>query len=88
MSVFTCASRRAVSFFCASWLVIAGTLLLAGGMSAFGPLQAKAQETDSGDTSMVVSRIGLIDLDGVIRSSTGTAKVRELLDIQLSLIHI
>ena len=82
MSMFTCASRRAVSFFCASWLVIAGTLLLAGGMSAFGLLQAKAQETGSGDTSMVVSRIGLIDLDGVIRSSTGTAKVRELLDKQ------
>ena len=82
MSLFTFASRRVVSFFCAGWLVVGGTLLLAGGMSAFGLLQAKAQETGSGDTSMVVSRIGLIDLDGVIRSSTGTAKVRELLDKQ------
>lgn len=82
MSQFTCASRRVVSFFCAGWLVIGGTLLLAGGLSTLGALQANAQETVSGDNSMVVSRIGLIDLDGVIRSSTGTAKVRELLDKQ------
>lgn len=82
MSLFTCASRRVVSFFCAGWLVVGGTLLLAGGFSALGTLQANAQETVSDDNSMVVSRIGLIDLDGVIRSSTGTAKVRELLDKQ------
>ena len=82
MSQFTCASRRVFSFFCAGWLVIGGTLLLAGGLSTLGALQANAQETVSGDNSMVVSRIGLIDLDGVIRSSTGTAKVRELLDKQ------
>ena len=82
MSLFTFASRRVVSFFCAGWLVVGGTLLLAGGLSALGTLQANAQETASDDNSMVVSRIGLIDLDGVIRSSTGTAKVRELLDKQ------
>lgn len=82
MSLFTFASRRVVSFFCAGWLVVGGTLLLAGGFSALGTLQANAQETVSDDNSMVVSRIGLIDLDGVIRSSTGTAKVRELLDKQ------
>ena len=82
MSLFTFASRRVVSFFCAGWLVFGGTLLLAGGFSALGTLQANAQETVSDDNSMVVSRIGLIDLDGVIRSSTGTAKVRELLDKQ------
>ena len=82
MSLFTCVSRRVVSFFCAGWLVVGGTLLLAGGLSALGTLQANAQETASDDNSMVVSRIGLIDLDGVIRSSTGTAKVRELLDKQ------
>lgn len=82
MSLFTCVSRRVVSFFCAGWLVVGGTLLLAGGLSTLGTLQANAQETASDDNSMVVSRIGLIDLDGVIRSSTGTAKVRELLDKQ------
>lgn len=82
MSLFTFVSRRVVSFFCAGWLVVGGTLLLAGGFSALGTLQANAQETVSDDNSMVVSRIGLIDLDGVIRSSTGTAKVRELLDKQ------
>ena len=31
---------------------------------------------------MVVKRIGLIDIEGVLRASTGTIKVRELLDAQ------
>ncbi|NBR01529.1 MAG: OmpH family outer membrane protein [Alphaproteobacteria bacterium] len=36
----------------------------------------------SGATDMSVARIGLIDLDGVLRASTGAARVRELLDEQ------
>ena len=44
--------------------------------------QVQSQETGSSDADMLVRRIGLIDLDGVIRSSAGTAKVRELLDKQ------
>lgn len=89
MSLFTRALRLALSCFCASWLLGAGAALLAGGASSVGGAPAQAQEqasdTDSGDANMLVRRIGLIDLDGVIRSSTGTAKVRELLDKQRSL---
>ena len=40
---------------------------------------AHAQETND---DMVIRRIGLIDLEGVLRASKGTAKVRELLDKQ------
>ena len=43
---------------------------------------AYAQETND---DMVIRRIGLIDLEGVIRASKGTAKVRELLDKQRQL---
>ena len=89
MSLFTRALRLALSCFCASWLLGAGAALLAGGASSVGGAPAQAQEqasdTDSGDANMLVRRIGLIDLDGVIRASTGTAKVRELLDKQRSL---
>lgn len=41
------------------------------------------QTRSSGD--MRVQRIGLIDLDGVLRASQGTARVRELLDEQRQL---
>jgi Skp family chaperone for outer membrane proteins len=37
---------------------------------------------NSGATDMSVGRIGLIDLDGVLRASEGTARVRGLLDEQ------
>ena len=66
----------------ASFLVF-GALLLNGfaipvlTVSMMGA--AHAQET--GD-DMVIKRIGLIDLEGVLRASKGTAKVRELLDKQ------
>ena len=58
--------------------------------------QSQTEPTDQGQTNsgaaassdvdqglqMQVKRIGLIDLDGVLRRSTGTAKVRQLLDEQ------
>ena len=40
-----------------------------------------SSDADQG-LQMQVKRIGLIDLDGVLRRSTGTAKVRQLLDEQ------
>ena len=42
---------------------------------------AASSDVDKG-FQMQVKRIGLIDLDGVLRRSTGTAKVRQLLDEQ------
>ena len=42
---------------------------------------ATSSDVDQG-LQMQVKRVGLIDLDGVLRSSTGTAKVRQLLDEQ------
>lgn len=54
------------------------------------PMQANAQTngtlSDSDASSprdeMVVGRIGLIDLEGVLRAASGTARVRDLLDEQ------
>ena len=52
------------------------------------PVQAQVGETLSNadaavaGNEMVVGRIGLIDLEGVLRAASGTAKVRELLDEQ------
>ena len=52
------------------------------------PVQAQVGETLSNTDAavagneMVVGRIGLIDLEGVLRAASGTAKVRELLDEQ------
>lgn len=85
------AARLALSWICASWLLMGAGVMLAGGFFHLGSVpahaqeQAQSQEVDAGDTSMLVRRIGLIDLDGVIRSSSGTAKVRELLDKQRGL---
>jgi len=85
------AARLALSWICASWLLMGAGVMLAGGLFHLGSVpahaqeQAQSQEVDAGDTSMLVRRIGLIDLDGVIRSSSGTAKVRELLDKQRGL---
>jgi Skp family chaperone for outer membrane proteins len=79
-------------------LRIAGAMMLAvlvGGGTAFAQSD-NASQTDQGQTNsgaaassdvdqglqMQVKRIGLIDLDGVLRRSTGTAKVRQLLDEQ------
>ena len=49
-----------------------------------GEAAASSQEARS-STDMRVQRIGLIDIDGVIRASKGTARVRELLDEQRQL---
>ena len=63
---------------CAAWLLAGGGLSPTGGLSVF----SNAHAQDGGDDSMLVRRIGLIDLDGVLRASKGTARVRELLDKQ------
>ena len=76
----------------------AGAMMLValmGGGTALAQSE-NASQTDQGETNlgaatssdadhgfqMQVKRIGLIDLDGVLRRSTGTAKVRQLLDEQ------
>mgnify|MGYP007000142169 len=69
--------------------------VLVGGGTAFAQSdnasQTNQSQTNSGAAAssdvdqglqMQVKRIGLIDLDGVLRRSTGTAKVRQLLDEQ------
>lgn len=70
-------------------LLIAATLCL--GISSGHLLAADNHTTDiesetSAETApqdnMVVRRIGLIDIDGVLRASTGIVRVRELLDEQ------
>ena len=66
----------------ASLLVCGALLISCVAISATTVLvigTAHAQETDD---DMGVKRIGLIDLDGVLRASKGTARVRELLDNQ------
>ena len=64
-------------------LLICGALLMGGvtisDMTVSMIDTAHAQETND---DMVIRRIGLIDLEGVLRASKGTAKVRELLDKQ------
>lgn len=66
-----------------SSLLICGALLMGGvtfsAMTVSMIETAHAQETND---DMVIRRIGLIDLEGVLRASKGTAKVRELLDKQ------
>ena len=66
-----------------SSLLICGALLMGGvtisDMTVLMIDTAHAQETND---DMVIRRIGLIDLEGVLRASKGTAKVRELLDKQ------
>lgn len=62
----------------AGWLLICSLVLGSAGV----PLMASAYAQDSADANMTVSRIGLIDLEGVLRASKGTEKVRELLDKQ------
>ena len=49
-----------------------------------GQTDSASNETRS-NLNMRVQRIGLIDLDGVLRASKGTARVRELLDEQRQL---
>lgn len=66
-----------------SSLLICGALLMGGVTISYMTVSmidtAHAQETND---DMVIRRIGLIDLEGVLRASKGTAKVRELLDKQ------
>ncbi len=56
------------------------------GQDGPGQIQAAADTATSNGTDqgsrMQVSQIGLVDLDGVLRRSRGTAKVRQLLDEQ------
>lgn len=70
-------------------IVLTATVLL--GMSAGYAMADDNQTTSSGANTvkagngaddMVVRRIGLIDIDGVLRASTGIIRVRELLDEQ------
>lgn len=58
-------------------LSVSGTAALADGQDNQSATNG-AGEIDG----MVVKRIGLIDIEGVLRASTGTLKVRELLDEQ------
>ena len=51
------------------------------GQTLAPPGAGASSETDQG-SRMQVTRIGLVDLDGVLRQSSGTAKVRQLLDEQ------
>ena len=51
------------------------------GQTQAAPGAAASSRIDQG-SRMLVTRIGLIDLDGVLRQSSGTAKVRQLLDEQ------
>lgn len=51
------------------------------GQTQAAPGAAASSGTDQG-SRMQVTRIGLVDLDGVLRQSSGTAKVRQLLDEQ------
>jgi len=71
------------------------TIGFAGFFMAFQPIAAVADDNDTAGTEsaalvgsvdaypeMEVRRIGLIDIDGVLRASSGTVRVRELLDEQ------
>lgn len=58
-------------------LSVSGTAALADGQDNQSATNG-AGEIDG----MIVKRIGLIDIEGVLRASTGTLKVRELLDEQ------
>ena len=58
-----------------------GTGEIGTGQTQAAPGAAASSGTDQG-SRMQVTRIGLVDLDGVLRQSSGTAKVRQLLDEQ------
>ena len=58
-----------------------GTGQIGTGQTQAAPGAAARSGTDQG-SRMQVTRIGLVDLDGVLRQSSGTAKVRQLLDEQ------
>lgn len=58
-----------------------GTGQIGTGQTQAAPGAAARSATDQG-SRMQVTRIGLVDLDGVLRQSSGTAKVRQLLDEQ------
>jgi len=73
----TMTSRIFVSLLVCSALLMSCVAISAITVSMAGT--AHAQETDN---DMAIKRIGLIDLEGVLRASKGTAKVRELLDKQ------
>jgi Skp family chaperone for outer membrane proteins len=58
-----------------------GTGQIGTGQTQAAQGAAASSGTDQG-SRMQVTRIGLVDLDGVLRQSSGTAKVRQLLDEQ------
>ena len=64
-------------------LLVCGVMLLSSVVMPVMtvPMVGTAHSQETGD-DMVIKRIGLIDLEGVLRASKGTAKVRELLDKQ------
>ena len=74
------------------FIALVATLGISLGLVSLGDAafaqQSTADETGASVTSyagaadMSVDRIGLIDLDGVLRASAGAARVRELLDEQ------
>ena len=67
------------SLFSRAWICFA--LLVVPVQAQVGETLSNADAAVAGN-EMVVGRIGLIDLEGVLRAASGTAKVRELLDEQ------
>ena len=63
------------------WLSLAGTPAVSQAQQN-DDLSESVQTTPSGGGDMSVERIGLIDIEGVLRASSGAAKVRQLLDEQ------
>ena len=67
-------------------LLCCGALLLSClAMPVAGLAMAGSAHAQEAGDEMIVRRIGLIDLEGVLRASKGTAKVRDLLDNQRKL---
>ena len=63
------------------WLSLAGTPAVSQAQQT-ADLSESVQTTPSSGGDMSVERIGLIDIEGVLRASSGAAKVRQLLDEQ------
>ena len=66
----------------ASFLACGAVILSSFAIPLVTVLVVGTAHAQSPGGNMVIERIGLIDLEGVLRASKGTAKVRELLDKQ------